>query len=64
MRPEPPRAVCVMVPADIRVRVSDAIWRAARALEKEAEQQTSAACADRRDRLVEQMSVLAREIAP
>ena len=64
MRSEPPRAVCVMVPAEIRTRVSDAIWRACRELEREAEQHTSAACADRRDRLVEQMSVLAREIAP
>jgi hypothetical protein len=53
-----------MVPAAIRAKVADAIWAATKSLEREAEQQTSAACADRRDRLVEQMSVLAREIAP
>jgi hypothetical protein len=53
-----------MVPADIRTRVSDAIWRACRELERDAEQQTSAACADRRDRMVEQMAKVAREIAP
>ena len=58
------RDVAVMVPAFARTAVADALWRAARQLERQAESSASAAVGDRLDRVAEAMAKVAKEISP